>query len=264
MMLLIILVSVVALIVSGLTFFTGFGLGTLLLPFFLFVFPPAVAVAATAAVHLLNNLFKFGLIGRHTAWKVLVQFGVPAALTAFIGAMLLDVLASGRPLIEYSILGRDAVITPVKLIIGLLVIGFGLFDIVPSLHDLKIDRKWLPVGGGLSGFFGGLSGHQGAMRATFLVKAGLGKEAFIATGIACSILVDVTRLSVYGATFFASSFHTVAEGRGLSLLVAATLAAFLGAFLGKRLLEKTTIRSIRIIIGALMLLTGLLVAVGLV
>jgi uncharacterized membrane protein YfcA len=263
-MLLIILVSVAALIVSGLTFFTGFGLGTLLLPFFLLVFPPAIAVAATAAVHLLNNLFKFSLIGRHTAWRVLAQFGLPAAMTAFIGAMLLDVLTSGQSLVEYSILGREAVITPVKLVIGLMVIGFGLFDIFPSLHDLKIDRKWLPVGGGLSGFFGGLSGHQGAMRATFLVKAGLEKEAFIATGIACSILVDITRLSVYGATFFASSFQTVAEGRGISLLVAATLAAFLGAFLGKRLLEKTTIESIRIIIGVLMLLTGLLVAVGLI
>jgi len=263
-MLLVILVSIAAFFVSGLTFFTGFGLGTLLLPFFLFVFPPAVAVAATAAVHLLNNVFKFGLIGRHTVWRVVSAFGVPAALAAFLGAMLLGVLAEGTPLVEYSIFGCAAVITPVKVVIGILVIIFGIFDLFPALHDLKINRKWLPLGGGLSGFFGGLSGHQGAMRATFLVKAGLGKEGFIATGIACSILVDVTRLTVYGATFFAASFQTVAAGDGIALLGAATAAAFLGAFLGKRLLEKTTIRSIRILVGALMLLTGLLVAVGVV
>ena len=55
---LIIVVSIAALFTSGLTFFSGFGLGTLLLPFFLIVFPPPVAVAATAAVHLVNNLFE--------------------------------------------------------------------------------------------------------------------------------------------------------------------------------------------------------------
>ncbi len=34
----------------------------------------------------------------------------------------------------------------------------------------------------MTGFFGGLSGMQGAMRSAFLAKSGLGKEAFIATG----------------------------------------------------------------------------------
>jgi acyl-CoA reductase-like NAD-dependent aldehyde dehydrogenase len=42
---------------------------------------------------------------------------------------------------------------------------------------------YLPVGGLLSGFFGGLSGHQGALRSVFLLRAGLTKESFIATGV---------------------------------------------------------------------------------
>ena len=261
---LIIVVGLGALFISGLTFFSGFGLGTLLLPFFLVVFPPAVAVAATAVVHLLNNLFKFALIGRHTAWRVVLAFGVPAALAAFFGAMLLDVLTSGEPIAEYAILGRAAAITPVKLVIGSLILLFGVVDMVPALHDLNVRRKWLPLGGALSGFFGGLSGHQGAMRATFLVKAGLGREGFIATGIACAIFVDITRLSVYGATFFASRFAPVARQDGWLLLVVATGAAFVGAFLGRRLLHRATIRSIRILVGALMMLTGLLVLAGIV
>jgi len=263
-LLLIIVVSVAALLTSGLTFFSGFGLGTLLLPFFLLVFPAPIAVAATAAVHLLNNLFKIMLIGRHTVWRVWLIFGIPAALAAFLGALLLGVLAGGEPIHEYLFMGRDAVITPVKLIIGILVIIFGIVDLLPSLHDLKIDRKYLPWGGVISGFFGGLSGHQGAMRATFLVKAGLGKEGFIATGIACSILVDITRLTVYGATFFSGKFQMVAESGGVELLTAATGAAFLGAFLGRRLLDKVTLKGIRIFVGTLMLLTGALVASGIV
>jgi hypothetical protein len=53
-----VVVCVVALIVAALTLFSGFGLGTLLMPAFAIFFPVTVAVAATAAVHLANNLFK--------------------------------------------------------------------------------------------------------------------------------------------------------------------------------------------------------------
>ena len=51
-------VSAVALAAAGLTLFSGFGLGTLLLPALLLFFPPEMAVALTAIVHFLNNIFK--------------------------------------------------------------------------------------------------------------------------------------------------------------------------------------------------------------
>ena len=54
----------------------------------------------------------------------------------------------------------------------------------------------------LSVFFGGLSGHQGALRSLFLLRAGLPKEGCIATGIAASVLIDISRLSAYGTSFF--------------------------------------------------------------
>ncbi len=57
------LVCLVALLASGLTLFSGFGLGTLLLPAFALFFPVEIAVAATAIVHLINNLFKLLLVG---------------------------------------------------------------------------------------------------------------------------------------------------------------------------------------------------------
>ena len=67
-----------ALAASALTLFSGFGLGTLLMPVFALFFPLSSAVAMTAVVHLLNNLFKFALLGRHADWKIVVRFGVPA------------------------------------------------------------------------------------------------------------------------------------------------------------------------------------------
>ncbi|MEK9138207.1 MAG: sulfite exporter TauE/SafE family protein, partial [Bacteroidota bacterium] len=55
------IVCTIALLASGLTLFSGFGLGTLLLPAFILFFPPDVAVGMTAIVHFLNNIFKLVL-----------------------------------------------------------------------------------------------------------------------------------------------------------------------------------------------------------
>ena len=74
----------VALVASGLTFFSGFGLGTLLLPAFALFFPVEHAVALTAVVHFLNNLFKLALVGRHADRRVVVRFGIPAILAAVV------------------------------------------------------------------------------------------------------------------------------------------------------------------------------------
>ena len=50
---------------------------------------------------------------------------------------------------------------PHKVLIGVLMVFFALIEIVPRWKDWQFDRQ--PVLGGLaSGFFGGLSGHQGA------------------------------------------------------------------------------------------------------
>ena len=59
-----VLIILAALLASVLTLISGFGLGTLLLPVFALFFPLEIAVALTAVVHLLNNLFKTGLLWR--------------------------------------------------------------------------------------------------------------------------------------------------------------------------------------------------------
>ena len=57
-------VAFAALFAAGLTLYSGFGLGTLLLPVFALFYPIEVAVAATAIVHGANNMFKVSLVGK--------------------------------------------------------------------------------------------------------------------------------------------------------------------------------------------------------
>ena len=92
------LICTVAFLASVLSFFTGFGLGTLVLPAFAVFFPTEAAVALTAVVHLLNSLFRVVLIGRRANLGIAVRFGIPAVLAAFAGAAVLVWLTDQAPL----------------------------------------------------------------------------------------------------------------------------------------------------------------------
>lgn len=245
------LVCGVALAVSGLTLFSGFGLGTLLLPAFALFFPVQAAVAMTAVVHLLNNIFKLLLMGGKASFRAVLGFGLPALPASFAGAQLLMRLADMPALAEYSVMGLDFVIYPVKLVIGLLMAVFALFELLSPLKRLNIDSRYLPLGGLLSGFFGGLSGHQGAFRSAFLIKSGLSKEVFVGTGVVIAVLVDLSRISAYSGLLGSAEVK-----ENLGLLTAASLAAFSGAFLGKMLLTKITLRSVQIIVACLLFVTA--------
>lgn len=252
----ILVVCIVAFGASLLTLFSGFGLGTLLLPAFVFFFPVELAVAATAMVHAANSFFKVWILRSDIDRDVLGRFGVPALLTAFAGAWVLTRLSGLAPAFEWTLLSRSRTVLPVSLVMGLLILGFALFELVPRLRDLRAPIRLLPLGGALSGFFGGLSGHQGALRAAFLTPLGLEPKAFAATQAGIASLVDIARLSVYLAAFLTGSLVVPNTTAVWSVVGAAILAAFAGALLGRRLLEKVTIDGIRGLTGALLLAVG--------
>jgi len=254
-------VCLVAVLVSALTLFSGFGLGTVLMPAFALFFPVPVAVAATAVVHLANNIFKVFLVGRKADRGVVASFAIPGAIAAFIGAALLTFFAHLSPLYAYRLGGQAHEVTVVKLVIGALIIGFAFFELLPRFRLLAFNRKYLPWGGFVSGFFGGLSGNQGALRSAFLLKAGLGKEAFIGTGTVSAIIVDIARMLVYGLSFYTSKFADL--GSIWTLVLAASLAAFLGAFVGTRLVKTITLGTIQNLVGIMLVIIGLGIGTGL-
>jgi uncharacterized membrane protein YfcA len=242
------IICLAAFLASGLTLFSGFGLGTVLLPVMALFFPVDLAIALTAVVHALNNLFKFWLLGRHADKAVVVRFGVPAILSAVVGARVLLWLTQLQPLFTYQILSREAQVMPVNLVVACLIAVFAVVEWAPPWAKGSLPPRYLPLGGVMSGFFGGLSGHQGALRSAFLIKAGLTKECFIATGVIISLLVDIPRIIIYGVSL--PGLHL--EGN-LLLPGAAVLAAFGGAWLGSRFLTKVTLRLFQRLV-ALMLL----------
>ena len=254
-----IIICLVALLGSGLTLFSGFGLGTLLTPVFAFFFPLELAIAMTAIVHFANNGFKLILVGKHTDWHIVFRFGTPSVLAAFLGAFLLKQMMHLEVLASWHIGERIFDITLIKIIIGILFIFFALWEIIPALSKLTFDEKHLMIGGLLSGFFGGLSGMQGALRSAFLTKVGLSKEAFISTGVVIACLIDVTRLSVY-----ANQWSKYAPSFDYQLIIASTLSAFVGAYFGSKILKKITVKIIQNIVAIMLFVFAVLLITGII
>jgi len=245
---------------AGLTLFSGFGLATLLTPALVLLLPVESAVALVAVVHLLNNLFKLALLGRHADWGVAWRFGLPALPAALLGAWALQALGPVPPLVSYALWGAERQVLPQQLAVGLLMLLFAVWEVSPALARLQLPRRWLPLGGALSGFCGGLSGHQGALRAAFFARVGLSKEVLVATGVVVACGVDLIRLAVYGVGGAAGFSALAAEWPRWGLVV---LAAWAGSYGASRLLPKVTIEGLQRLIAAGLLLIGLALCAGL-
>lgn len=221
--------------------------------------PVPIAVAITALVHFLNKAFKLLFLWRYVDIKVLVQFGVPAVVAAVPGAFLLSGLSELPPLAEYNLADNTYYIAPVKLIAGVLLIVFASAEQWPFLKNHNLRKLGLPLGGVLSGFFGGLTGHQGAFRSVFLVQSGFSEQGFVATNAAVAALVDFIRICIYGLTF-----ERAALEEHSTLIWAAGIASFLGVYIANEALKKVTMISIQRLIGGMMYILGALLCFGLI
>lgn len=250
-------VFIVTIFISLLTFYSGFGLGTLLTPVMMLFFPFDVAIALTGIVHLFNNILKFVLVKKHINSSILLRFGIPAIVFAFIGSSLLLLTTDLPILYSYELVGKTCKIEPMKLMISILLFVFTLMDFLPRLKNLSFDHKYLAIGGSLSGFFGGLSGNQGALRTIFLRKAGLTKEQFIATGVAISTVIDCTRIGVYS-----QRISDIDINPNLNLLIYALLGALIGTWIGNRLLKKISLNFINQLTAIFLMLISVFLGLG--
>lgn len=256
------IVAFVAALASALTLYSGFGLGTILLPVFAIFFPAPVAVAATGVVHLLNNLFKGTLLRKLADWQIALGFGIPAVPAAVAGAWLLTRLGETGSVYRWSAFGKEFGPSGAGLAVGALLILFAFLEISHRLVRITPSPRLIPLGGLLTGFFGGLTGQQGALRSMFLLQAKLEPARFVATGVLIAVMVDFSRLATYAARFGAAGIEP--QGREGLLVLVATLSAFAGAFVASRYLDKLTIGAVRGLVAALMFAIGGLMLAGVV
>jgi uncharacterized membrane protein YfcA len=224
------------------TFFTGFGLNTILVPVFMIYFDAPLAVLMAGIVHLCNNILKVALTSRSINWQLFRNFGIPALFFALLGAFLLNLF-------------NDSTTINLKPIFGVIFMCFACLEFFN--FQLPFKGPWLlRFGGVLSGFFGGFSGHQGALRALFLSKLKMEPIVFVATTALISLLVDLTRVSVYFSGSWFDDFYPT------SYMFLSVPAALAGTLVGKKYIQKVNHSRMSLIVGIALFAMGLSMLLG--
>ena len=248
------LIAITAFLAALSTFFSGFGLGTILLPVFSLFFSPEIALATTALVHFINGLFKVTLTFKNINWPVFMKFGSFAFFGSMFGAYL--IYALGDMGLVYSVKLEESIynVNYIEFALGLVMLIFALLEFTSFLENRKIATSWIPFGGFVSGFFGGFSGHQGAIRSAFLSNTALTKFEFVATSALLGVIIDLTRIPSYSQQLDSEIPN--------ELVATGAISAIIGSILGNQLLKKTEMRFIKWVIGCFLFAVGTLMLLG--
>lgn len=209
-----ILTAIVSVLAGATASIAGFGIGSLLTPLLALRLGTPVAVAAVAVPHLAATVFRAWRLRRAVDWPLFRTFGLWSAAGGILGALLFARL--GGPLLT-RILGALLVVTAISTITEW-----------ATRIRLPAWTAW-PLGL-LSGFFGGIIGNQGGLRAGALLNLGLAPAAFVATSTMTGVVVDIVRTPVYlsrAGSAVLSAWPIVAT---------ATLGTLAGTLLGERVL----------------------------
>ena len=143
---------VVAVLSGATASLVGFGIGSLLTPLLALKVGTDLAVAAVALPHAVATALRCWRLRREIDWQVLKGFGLLSAVGGLSGAFLYSQLDAG---VLQRVLGGLLVLTAAAQLAGLA-------------------ARWHPRGpavgvvGFVSGFFGGIAGNQGGLRAAAL------------------------------------------------------------------------------------------------
>ncbi len=220
----------------------GFGAATVLTPIAGFFMPIKTAVAVVACFHLFGNASRLYFFKRAVDWTIVPYFGLTGVVLSFAGAQASAWLPA--PFIRI-LLG------------GFLILYVALEAFRVTAVRVPATTSTLLVGGVWSGLIAGLIGTGGAIRSVCLLAFGLPKEIYIGTSAVIALLVDATRLPVYLT-------QRVIPARLVPVVLALTVVAFVGAWVGQRLVRRVSpvrfqqfVLLMLIVIGGKLLVDGL-------
>ncbi|MBI2666021.1 sulfite exporter TauE/SafE family protein [Candidatus Woesearchaeota archaeon] len=219
----------------------GFGSSTIFLPLALFFVDFPTALILVALFHVFGNLGRITFFREGINWKLLLWFGVPSIILTAVGAILVRKIS--LPVLEG--------------VLGIFLMLFSIISFLKPKFSLPKNKKSIITGGILSGFFAGLIGTGGALRGAFLASFHLKKNIYIATLAVIALVVDFTRIPIYlGSGFLQREFY--------GTLPWLLLVAVLGAFAGKKLVDKIPQELFRKLVLAAILVMGVWLLWGIV
>ena len=220
-------ILLVAILAGATASVVGFGIGSLLTPLLAARYGTSVAVAAVTLPHAIATAVRCWRLRANIDRQVLVRFGLLSAAGALAGALLYTRLG---PTALTGILGALLILTAIAQLTGW-------------------SSRWHPRGpivaifGLISGFFGGVAGNQGGLRAAALTAFRLSPPAFVATATAAGLLVDAARTPVY---IWSAGPQLLELAAPIGIAAAGVL---IGTVLGERMLLGLSVRRFGQVVG---------------
>lgn len=233
-----VILFVLGILTGGTAAIVGFGIGSFLTPVLAVNISFGTAVAAVGAAHLCGSILRFWILRREVNYKILLNFGILSAIGGLAGALLQNWASSMALAVVFG---------------GLLVLA-GLANLFGWGKKFAGKGSWGGLIGAVSGFFGGLVGNQGGLRAAGLANFKLTKTQFVATATAIALAVDVFRVPVYIITKGAELRQLLPE---IAVMSAGVIA---GTLLGTPLLRRIPEKYFKIALSAMLIIVGVLVA----
>lgn len=207
----VLLASLAAFGLAGLSAVAGFGGGVLLLPVFTAMFGLRVAVPMLTLTQLVSNGSRVVLNRHDLRWPLIGWFALGAVPFAVAGALLVT----------------HAPLAPLQRVLGVFLIVMVVWRRLRP-HP-KQPRN--PVFAGIGAAGSALLGSVGPLTAPFFLAAGLTRAAYIGTEAASALTMHVTKLAAYGA-------GQLLTREVLLYGLALTPATLLGTLVGKKVVNR--------------------------
>lgn len=216
----------------------GFGGAVLLLPVFTALFGLRVAVPVLTLTQIASNGGRVWFNRHEINTRLVGWFALGAIPTALVGGLLL----------------AKAPLEALKRVLGLFLLG-----VVAWRHLGRPPRPPRPATftavGAASGFGSALLGSVGPLTAPFFLAYGLTKGAYIGTEAASALVMHAAKLVAYGA-------GDLLTWQVLTLGVALTPTTLIGAWLGKRTVDRLHDKLFVALVEIGLVVAGLLFLVG--
>lgn len=231
----IVAIGVLTLVASVVGTMTGFGTSTIMIPILLFWYPLPEALLLVGIIHWVGDIWKMTLFRKGATWNLLLLFGVPSVLAAYIGAKL---TLTANPTVLLRLLG------------GVL-IAYTAFLLFRPSWKLPKSPVTAIAGGATSGLMAGIFGVGGAVRGAFLAAFDLPKHVYIFTAGAIALMTDSIRLLTYGI-----GNVTLPRTLWFGLILFLPLS-FVGAWIAKKIVSHVPESAFRMVIALFLALVGL-------
>jgi uncharacterized protein len=210
----------------------GFGTGLVMLPLVVWVVGVRASVPVLTIALIVGNASRAWWSRHELDWHVIGAYLVGALPLAVFGSVLYTT-------------------TPPEWLSRL--IGLVLFSVVPLRRWLergprKMRLRHFPVLGAANGFLSALVAATGPINMPFFLGYGLRRGAYVGTDAVCAGTVHLAKTLVYGRYALVTP-----EGSALGLAIGAVM--FVGAFIGRRILDRMSDRSF--VVALEVLVTGL-------